>query len=80
MFLVFGRPPRKDRSHEIPFKLLFKKPQKPKLGPMTPSAAGIEAHEMSPGETPPGKAVPPLKKGIRLRNCFIEGALRDETM
>lgn len=28
----------------------FKKAQKPKLGPMTPGAAGIEAHEMPPGE------------------------------
>lgn len=47
---------------------------------MTPGAAGIEAHEMPPGEMPPGRAVPPPTKGTRLSNWFIEGAMRGETV
>lgn len=47
---------------------------------MTPDAAGIEAHEMPPGEMPPRKAIPPPTKGTRLSNWFIEGAMRGGTV
>lgn len=50
--LVFGRPPRKDKNHEITFRL-FKKPPKPKLSPMTPGNGGNEAHETT-SSTPLG--------------------------
>lgn len=43
---------------------------------MIPDAAGIEAHEIPPGDMPPGKTIPPPTKGTRLNNWFIEGAMR----